>query len=54
MLVEAYTALKERGIKLEVVFCSLDNDILSFAEYLTEMPWSVTLFYRRGIITGYC
>ena len=39
-LAEFYNKINSNGKKLEIIFCSSDNDEKSFKEYYNLMPWT--------------
>ena len=48
MLAEHYKAYKAKGLELEVVFVSSDQDQSAFSEYFGEMPWLALPYADRA------
>jgi nucleoredoxin len=48
-LSENYTALKEAGKKIEIVFCSSDRDDAAFLEYHNEMTFPALPYNKRDL-----
>ncbi|ESO05363.1 hypothetical protein HELRODRAFT_77825 [Helobdella robusta] len=49
VLINIYNKLKERGVKFEIIFISLDRSLESFQEYSHSMPWYVLNYQDNRI-----